>query len=257
MRVYCFVLAILAAASGCAYQRYTTPLHQELNPKRSEKSDPAGLYTLRLIDAEVPRTKVSGLTWDDDGSGPDPFVRLYIDERLVWESEVKENQTHPQWNAVLPRNIAVGRNSDFRLELWDFDSAVSSDPIARIERRGLPETAMPNAQARLQLDAWTTLQIMVSAPRAHRGVGLSVEARPDALKVYALEPYSPAARAGIRPGDMIVGIGSERVSHMGPDDAVSELALAAERGHKLAVTDPSGKNEHEVTLDQGYTWLVL
>ena len=253
------VIALVSCAgvvAGCAYQRYTTPLHPELNLRLASKDQPGGLYTFRLIDAEVPPTKISGLTWDDDGSGPDPFVRLYVDGRLVWESEVKDDTTRPEWNAVLPRNIEVHRNSLFRLELWDWDTTISADPIGQIEHRGLPDSAVPGAQTRLQVDTRSTVQIMVNAPHAHTGVGVSVEARPDALKVYAIEPYSPAARAGIRIGDMIVGVGSERVSHMGPSDAVSELSLAAERGHKLVIAGPNNQ-EREVTLDKGYVWLVM
>jgi hypothetical protein len=257
MRALGLVLATLAGWGGCAYPRYTTPLHQELGLKLASKDQPAGLYTLQLLSAELPPTKMSGLTWDEDGSGPDPFVRLYIDGTLVWESEVKENQLRPEWNAVLPRNVAIRPNSHFRLELWDRDTAISADPIGGIEHRGLPENAVPDAQARLSLDSMATVLIMVSAPHPHKGVGLSVEARPDALKVIGLEPYSPAARAGIKVGDMIVGVGNERVSHIGPSDAVSELSMAAERGHKLTLIDPSGKQEREVTLDQGYVWLIM
>jgi S1-C subfamily serine protease len=182
---------------------------------------------------------------------------LYIDGQLVWESEVKEDQVRPEWNVVLPRNVAIRSNSLFRLELWDRDTSISADPIGSIERRGLPENAVPDAQARLSLDSKATVLIMVGAPRPHKGVGLSVEARPDALKVIGLEPFSPASRAGIRVGDMIVGVGNERVSHMGPNDAVSELSMAAERGHKLTVAGASGTNEREITLDQGYVWLIM
>jgi hypothetical protein len=247
---------VLAGLSSCAYQRYATPLHLELNPKLAGNAAPAGMYAFRLINAEVPPTKMSGLSWDEDGTGPDPFVRLIIDGRKVWESEAKQDQARPEWNVVLPHNVVIHSNSQFRLELWDRDTTVSADPIGQIEHRGLPVNAVPDAQARLQLDR-ATVTIMVSAPQAHKGVGLSVEARPDALKVIAVEPYSPASRAGIRVGEMIVGVGSERVSHMGPNDAVSEVSLAAERAHKLVVADGDRKSEREVTLDQGYVWVIM
>ncbi len=258
MRVPGSAVLILVSLAGCAYQRYTTPLHVVPNPRLVSKDRPASLYTFRLDSGEVPPTKVSGLPWDDDGSGPDPFVKLFVDGRLVWKSEVKTDQTKPQWNVVLPNNVVIGNESVLRLEMWDWDSALTADPIGQLEHRGLPATAsVLDAPARLNLESLGAVTITLSAPRPHKGVGVSVEARPDSLKVYAVEPYSPAARAGIRVGDQIVGVGNERVSHMGPDDAVSELALAIDRHHKLTIADADGKGEHQVQLDDGYVWLVM
>lgn len=250
-------LLSLGSISGCAYRRHTTPLHLEVDPKLTSKQRPDYMYTFRLLGAQMPERKISGLTWDDDGSGPDPFVRLYVDNRMVWESEVQENQLRPEWNAVLPRNVVIGPNSAFRLELWDWDTAVSADPIGRIERSGLPSTVVPDAIARVPLDSKATVIVMVTAPRAHRGVGVSVELRPDALKVISVEPYSPAARAGIRVGDHITQIANERVAHLSDADAMSELSLASERAYKVSVTDAEGNDEREVTLDQGYVWLIM
>lgn len=250
-------LVLLGSISGCAYRRHTTPLHLEADPQLTSKDRPEHMYTFRLIGARMPERKISGLTWDDDGSGPDPFVRLYVDNRMVWESEVKKDQVAPEWNAVLPRNVLVGPNRAFRLELWDWDTAVSADPIGRIERSGLPTTVVPDAVARVGLDSQATVVVMVTAPRAHRGVGMSVEMRPDALKVLSVEPYSPAARAGIRVGDHITAIANERVAHMDDADAMTELSLASERAYKVTVADPEGKNEREVALDPGYVWLTM
>jgi hypothetical protein len=246
-----------AGAFGCAYPRHTTPLNAAPGIKVPSEQTPGGMYAFRLISAVAPQTKISGLGWDDDGTGPDLFARIYVDERKVWESPVIENDPTPTWNRVLPRNVIIPRNSDFRLELWDYDTAVSSDPIGRIEHRGLPTTAIPDAMARLQLDAGTMVVIMVSAPQPHRGVGLAVEVREDALKVLSVEPFSPAARAGVKKGDQIVGIASARVADMEEGAKISELSLAAGRHAKLAITDANGKNEREVQLDGELTWLVL
>lgn len=250
------VLAFLSL-NGCAYRRHTTPLHLELNPKLAANDRPGYLFKLRILSAVAPQTKVSGLPWDDDGSGPDTFVRVYIDKSLIWTSDVQENNPHPEWNAILPRNIVVGSDTRLRFEVWDYDTAISADPIGHLEQIGLPTTAMTDAIARLQLDSTATLVIMVNAPTAHRGVGLSVEIRSDELKVTGVERFSPAARAGIKLGDRIVGIGNERVSHMDGDDAATELSLVNERSRTLVVTDPQGKQERTAMLDTGFVWLTM
>lgn len=257
MRPLGLLILALLSVSGCAYKRITTPLHLDLDPKLGADDQPGYMYTFRVLSAVAAPTKISGLPWDDDGSGPDCFVRMFIDKTLVWTSEVKEDNAHPEWNAVLPRNVVIGPDTRLRLEIWDYDTAITADPVGHIEQKGLPTTALTDAMVRLQLDSLATLVMMVSDPHAHRGVGLSVEIRPDALKVIAVEPYSPAARAGIKVGDNITGIGNERVSQMKGDDAAGELSLAAQRSRKLVVAGADGKNEHDVTLDTGYVWLVM
>jgi hypothetical protein len=251
------LVCLLALFTGCAYQRYTTPVHTTTDVKLSSKELPSQMYTFRLLSADVPPHKISGLTWDDDGTGPDPFARLFVNGRLVWESEVIENQVRPEWNVVLPHNVIVPSNAKFRLELWDYDTPVSADPIGAIERIGLPSSVVPEAIARIELDNRAMAAVMVGAPHASRGVGISVEARSDALKVYAVEPYSPASRAGIRVGQMIVGIGGQPVSQMDSNDALGRLALAADRDQKLSVADSDGKNPREIALDKGFLWLVM
>ena len=218
---------------------------------------PRDMYTFRLIGATMPERKISGLAWDDDGSAADPFVRLYIDGRLVWQSEVLDDTLQPEWNAVLPGNVIIKPDSGFRMELLDWDTPVSYDPIARIERTGLPANALPDAIARLQLDTRSTLTVLLSAPTAHRGVGLSVEVRPGAMKIVSVEQYSPASRAGLRAGQLIVGVGMERVANIDDDEAASSLSLAVDRKAKLVVTDTEAGPERDVALDEGFLWVVL
>lgn len=250
------LLIALSAVSGCAYKHHTTPLQTVPNPPRTASEWPGGLYGLRLQTAEAVQVKLSGLPWDDDGSGPDAFVRLFVDERLVWESPVQDNDETPQWNVAPPRNVVIPKDSLFRLEMWDYDSAVTADPMGHVERRGLPGNTLPGTESRIVLSTGAVVTLMTTAPVPMRGVGVTVELHPSELKVLSVEPFSPAARAGIRKGDAIVGIGFARVSELSEDKAASELSLSIDRGHALMVRRP-GEIEHEVKLDQGYVWLVM
>jgi hypothetical protein len=256
MRTLILSLLLAGLVGGCAYRRHTTPLHAVPNAHVKSDERPKGLYSFRLVDAVPPQRKISGLQWDDDGSGPDCFVRLFIDDRLVWESPVVEDSNHPEWNVMLPRNIVVRRSSHFRLELWDRDTAVSADPMGRIERQGIPAGAQPGALARLTLSSTAIVAVRFDDPIPYRGVGLSVELRPDGLKVLTVEPFSPAGRAGLKQGERIVGIGPERVAHMSDDQAASARSLASDRGREITVADVTGV-ERTVTLDKGFVWLVL
>lgn len=256
MRLLCFYALGLVVCGACAYPRRTTLLNPLPAGAAQDVGAPDNLYSFRLISADLSARKISGLDWDDDG-GPDPFVRLYLDDVLVWESEVIENTHRPEWNAELPRNLVVSPGRTFRLEVWDYDTGLSADPMGKIERRGLPTTALPGARARIALDSKATVEIEVGPPIAQRGVGLTVEVHSDYLKVLQVEPFSPAARSRIAVNEHIVGIGAERVAHMSDDDAISELSLAVDRNHRLTVADAEGNNEREVILDGKLVWLTM
>ena len=240
--------------SGCAYPRRSTLVHAA--PPSAEPADiPSHLWSIRLVDALVPETKGGGLAWDSDGTAPDPYLRLVIDGRVIWESPVQENTRKPHWNVTLPRNIYVPTHARFRIELWDQDTA-SSDPAGAYTRTGLPENALPDASARLSLDNTGGVNIVISNPKPSKGLGVEYEQRSDALVVLRVEEFSPAARAGIKVGERVVSIGGARVSSMTGAKAASELSLSADRGATLIIADAKGK-EREVTLDRDFLWLTM
>jgi hypothetical protein len=212
------------------------------------------MYSIRLIGAELPPYKGAGLPWDTDGTPPDPYLKLLIGDRLVWESPVQEDTLRPEWNVTLPRNIYVSSNTRFRIEMWDRDGA-SSDPAGSVQRLGLPETALLDAAARLPLDNLGAVTVMVSRPKASRGVGIRYEVHGDGLLVLDVEPFSPAARAGVKKGDLITQIGDSRVETVGENKAASELSLASDRGYTLTLSN--GKHERTATLDRDSLWLTM
>jgi hypothetical protein len=245
----------LAVASGCAYPRRETlayPAPASAEGRSAEQ--PSGMYSIRLIGAELPPFKGAGLPWDPDGTPPDPYLKLIVGDRIVWESPAQENTLRPQWNVTLPRNVYVSASTRFRVEMWDRDSA-SSDPAGSFQRTGLPESALPDAAARLPLDNLGAVTVMLSAPKAYRGVGIRFEQHGDGLLVLDVEPFSPAARAGVKKGDLIVAIGPSRVEAVGGDKAASELSLAGDRGYSLTLL--TGTHERTAQLDRDFLWLTM
>ncbi|MDD9947266.1 MAG: PDZ domain-containing protein [Myxococcales bacterium] len=251
-----FLLLVLVGLFACAYPRRATHVTPAPAAAAQAEATPEGMWTFEVIDAELPPRKPSGLDWDDDGSGPDPFVRLYIGERMVWESPTVENTAKPDWHATLPRNLIIPKGARFKLEVWDRDTAVTADPMGSIARDGLPSNLLPDARARLTLDTLATVTARIQAPRPSAGVGVEVEIRSDELIVLSVAPYSPAARAGMRVGDRIVAIGPQRVSHMSNEDAFSGLSLASDRKSKLSLADTVGV-ERDVVLDAWPLWQVM
>jgi C-terminal processing protease CtpA/Prc len=120
----------------------------------------------------------------------------------------------------------------------------------------LPETALPDAEARLSTGNGGAITVKLSSPLAFRGVGVRFEIHDDGLLVLGVEPFSPAARAGVKQGDLIVKIGESKVEAVGGEKAASELSLAADRGTTLTVRE-EGKGERTAALDRGFLWLTM
>jgi hypothetical protein len=255
MRAMLFILA-LAVASGCAYPRRETlsyPAPASVEGTRPQ-DQPSGMYSIRLIGAELPPYKGAGLPWDPDGTPPDPYLKLILGDRVVWESPVQEDTLRPEWNVTLPRNIFVNANTRFRIEMWDRDGA-SSDPAGSVQRMGVPTNALLDAAARLPLDNLGAVTVMLSSPRPSRGVGLRYEVHDDGLLVLEVEPFSPAARAGVKKGDLITKIGDSSVEAVGANKAASELSLASDRGYQLTLSN--GKHERTAKIDRDFLWLTM
>lgn len=253
----CLVTAMAAVAFACAYPRRTTHI-VPLPPGAVALSDrPAGMWQLELIGAELPVRKRTGLPWDDDNSPPDPFVRLFVGGRMIWESEVLEDTSRPEWNVTLPRNVLLARGGRFHVEVWDHDSAVSADPIGTHSSNGRPSALLPNTSSRLLLGTTGAVVMRITPPVPHSGVGLEVEVRSDALVVLQVMPHSPASRSGIQVGDRIVGFGPERVANLGDDEAFGRLALAVDRGTQIQVRSKGQHEERSITFDKAPLWLAF
>jgi hypothetical protein len=213
---------------------------------------PEYVYDFRLVAANIQPLQRSGHEWDSDEGAPDPFLRVYRDDELIWESRPVQNQTNPEFDQRAPTNLRMPSTASIRLELWDADPA-GEDPIGIWTGRGLPPTALPGANARILLEGRTWLTIRIAAPRAFRGLGLTrYEQRSDFLEVVDIEPNSPAGRSGLVPGDHIVAIDSRRISDLPPGRAASEISLSGSRQARLTI-ERDGVEE-VLELDGGFTW---
>lgn len=248
----CFLLVSLCCV-GCAYPRRTTPLSTVSEDKAKTAVAPPNLWRFVLVRADIPPQKRSGMSWDDD-SGPDPFLKLLVDGKVRWESPVLENNIHPVFDASTPRNFDFPHTSRIRFELWDKDG-VTADPIGMYEGRALGE-AIVGAHTTIKLEGGATLTVKVAKPAPHVGSGIaSYELRKRALVVLKVIASSPAARAGLKPGDHITSIDGKMIDELGPGQAESAMTLAGQNGSELTVQ--SNGAYRQVKLDDGYVWLTM
>jgi hypothetical protein len=248
------VAACVMALSACAYARRSTPLSVVTTQGQESSEAPENLWKLLLVSAEIPRETRSGSPWDDDKTPPDPYLKLLVGDREVWETRTYDNQDHPTFNTSPPRNLAIDRNARVRLELWD-DDGVTSDPIGVYEGRALGD-AIVDAETIIKLEGGATVTVRVQRPDAHRGTGIALyELRKTALVLLDILPNSPAARAGLKAGDRITALDGRSIEDLGPKKAESGLVLSVQNQSELVV-ESAGKSR-VVKLDRGHVWLAM
>ena len=251
------LLSIVASyAGGCAYPHRSTSISTVGQIAGSEATPPPDLWQLTIVSATLPAQKHGALPWDGDGTGPDPFVRIYRGDTLVFETEAVSNAMDPIWKITLPKNVWFPRDKELRFEVWDQDD-VTADPMGRFRSTGLPPTALTDADARVTLDNDAVLVFRITRPVPNRGIGIAnYEAQNSELVVLEVLRHSPAARAGIVAGDSILAIGGRSVDELGPQGAASALSMAAADKKTLKVLSEDGKTR-DVSLDDGYIWLTM
>jgi hypothetical protein len=217
-------------------------------------STPPNLWRFVLVKADIPPTQRSGLAWDDDGSPPDPYLKLLVEGRLVWESPRIDDNLHPPFDASPEGNLAVARDAVIRLELWDKDAG-SSQPIGIYQGRGAREAIMgANTNIKLEGGATVTIRVDKALPLAGTGIA-QYELRKHAVLVLKVVPNSPASRAGVAVGDRITAIDGKQIDELGEHGAASALALAGQNGSELTLQKDG--QYRQVKLDEGYVWLSL
>lgn len=242
MRLLLFVALFFLS---CAYQRRSTPLSPV--QRESDNTAPSGVVRIELDGIEIPLQDRGARDWDEDGSGPDAFLRIYVGDELVYESEVVEDTTEPSFD-ITTGNLYLPSNTQVRFEVWDRDFPRSNAIVGSWQGRGLPPTALLNATARVPLEGGATLRLIVRRANAYRGTGVtSYEVRNSGLHVLNVIRFSPAGRAGLQSGDTIVAIDGQTIAELG-DGAPGALSMAASRGSTLEVQ--RGESTETLSLDR-------
>ena len=87
-------------------------------------------------------------------------------------------------------------------------------------------------------------EIRDSSEGHYQGIGVDVEPRPDGIAVVAVINGSPADRAGINPGDLIIAIDGESVAGRYVDDTLDRLLGEVGSTVELVVQTPGEEERH-------------
>lgn len=246
------VPVLLLVLVGCVYPRRRTSL-SPISEGSVMGVPPAHLVRVTFQGATVPPRPRSGLEWDEDGTPPDPFVRLHRNGELIYESEPAEDALEATFDAAITENLELPPNAELRLELWD-DDPVRPQPIGVWHGTGLPRSAIPGADVRVQLEGRAEIVFRVGPAQAFRGSGvLLYEARKSELRLVEVIPLSPMGRAGLGEGDAVLAIDGAAIGDLSEGDAASRLSRVGHEEATLRVRHADG-TEDEIEIDTRPVW---
>ncbi len=229
------LLCLVATACGTIFPRYQTamrPPPQGMREAGSLRPPPDNLRRLEFVSAELPPSRPDGRTWDDDGD-PDLYAVLYRDDREVYRTPVVRDSLRPRW-AHAAVTARLDPHARFRIELRDDDGALD-ELVAETHFTGTPSAATEGSNMVLRFEGGALLTVRSGPPEPMLGMGVDYEVHETYVRVLAVEPASPAAAAGLRPGDHVVAIDRTPVESLGEIGARQAMDRAAVRDVSLTV----------------------
>lgn len=249
------LLAILAGtAFGCAavYPEIAPPLKAPPAGRKLAPPPPADLIYVDFISAEIPPRTRDGRPWDSlGGSLPDPFAKLIVNDHELIKTPVQSDTLKPTWPDQKRANYTIPRDAEVRLEVWD-SNPLNNHPICLKKLREFHEQVGP-VPLEVDCDSGAHVSLRVEPAHGRWGLGFNYELRSNGAAISHVFPESPAARAGLVPGEDIVEIQGKRVDHMEEGEAQSLVNANAQVGVDLLLRAKDGA-EHRVTVKEGIVY---
>jgi hypothetical protein len=235
---------------GAVYPQLETPLRQPPRQAVLAPPPPEDLLFLKFAGATIPRRTRDGRNWDDvGGSLPDPFAKLIVNGKVILETPVQSNTLTPTWPDQPKANYHVPPDAVAKVELWD-SNPINNHPICVSELPALGGNVSLEAPLQINCNSGAELRLTIEPAHARMGLGLAYELRQEEIVVTKVLRESPAARAGLVNGDMVLKIQGKDVKTMADGEAQSLINANAQSGVTLRIRKLD-RSENELTLKEG------
>jgi PDZ domain/C2 domain len=235
------VLCTWMASAGCAavYPAIDTPVRPAPDDVKLDPPPPESLYYLGLKGAVVPQRTRGNEKWDELGDGaPDPYVKLYLDDELLFTTSTEQDTYSPKWSDAPRQNWVVPADGVLKIEMWNANP-VNDQVICITELDRLHERAVEGPLL-AECEGGASVEIELRPARPKFGLGFRYEIRQGGAAVRDVLEKSPAERAGLTPGELIEAVNGQSTRGMSAGALQTLVNIHARQGIKLTLRQEGG-----------------
>lgn len=232
--------AAFSSACAAVYPEVRTPVRQVRPDQPLRPPPPADLKWVQFRGARIPARTPGGQSWGNELSSglPDPYAKLLVNDVEVLRTHVERGTLEPKWADSPAGNLRLKKGDRLRLEVWD--ARVLNDRPMGVRELGTVETDTVMDEQRLETSSGVVVYLTIEPAHPLFGYGFFYELRTYDVFVTRLYAESPAARAGLQPGDQILRINDRDVRSMTPAEIRSHLSVQTSAGVALALRRKDG-----------------
>lgn len=243
--------AALLSACPAVYPEIKTAMRDVRAGQVLDPSPPSDLRWIAFKGATIPSLTRDGRRWGNELSSglPDPYAKLLVNKGPLLQTTVQKGTLKPTWPDAPAGNFRLREEDRFRVEVWDA-RVINDHPIGIRDIGRLDSADVGSGELDVETESGVRVQIAIEPARGKVGYGFFYELRTYDVYVTRLFEESPAARAGIRPGDQILRINDKLARDMSDGEIRTAFNAPRPDGVRLAIKHADGA-EVELVLKEG------
>src|ERR1041385_4596086 len=120
---------VLLCGCGAVSPEIASPVRAPPAGRDLSPAPPKNLVFIAFTSAKIPSKTRDGRQWDSlGGAAPDPFAKLFLNDRELIRTPVQANTLEPTWPDQTKANYRLPAEGSYRLEVWD-SNALNNRPI--------------------------------------------------------------------------------------------------------------------------------